>query len=89
MSLPVTSSFALASYADVSAASKAPAAPPAQTTAEPAPYVVKLTEAEQAFQLSLQGQTVPQIAEQLNLTVDAVNKFLGISDSPNPAQRNS
>jgi predicted transcriptional regulator len=43
--------------------------------------VIKLTVAEQAYQLSLQNQTVPQIANQLSTTVAAVNSYLEIINS--------
>ena len=47
----------------------------------PAPYVVKLTEAQQVYQLNNQGQTVPQIANALSLSVEEVNNYLGINGS--------
>jgi hypothetical protein len=78
MSLTIPSSFPTASH---DAPSVSSTAPPAQPAAESAPYVVKLTEAEQAYQLSLQDQTVPQIADKLSVTVAAVNSYLGITNS--------
>jgi len=61
-----------------------PAAAPAaeaKTPPESPPFVVQLTAAEQAYQLTLQGQTVPQIADQLYLTVATVKSYLGIPNS--------
>lgn len=55
------------------AAQPANSAPPAVTD------MVKLTMAEQAYNLYTQGQTVPQIATTLNLTVELVNSYLGLS----------
>jgi hypothetical protein len=81
MSLSIPSSFATASYATPAVPSPAAAAPPAQPVTDNAAYVIKLTEAEQAYQLSLQDQTVPQIANQLSATVAAVNSYLGINNS--------
>jgi hypothetical protein len=54
-----------------------------QPPAEDPPFVIKLTEAEQVYQLSLKDQTVPQIANQLSLTVTAVNNYLGVNNSAN------
>jgi DNA-binding NarL/FixJ family response regulator len=52
--------------------------PPAKSA-----YTVQLSEAQQVYQLYNQGQPVPQIAETLNLTVSAVNNYLGITTSGN------
>jgi DNA-binding NarL/FixJ family response regulator len=52
-----------------------------QQTRTQAPYVVQLTEAQQVYQLSNQGRTVPQIANTLSLSEDQVNSYLGISNS--------
>jgi len=81
MSLSIPSSSPTAAYNGPAVSSTAAATPPAQPATENAPYVIKLTVAEQAFQLSLQEQTVPQIANQLSLTVEAVNSYLGITNS--------
>ncbi len=40
---------------------------------------VKLTMAEQVYNLYTQGQTVPEIATGLNLTVELVNSYLGLT----------
>jgi DNA-binding NarL/FixJ family response regulator len=62
---------------------------PAQTTqdyqTQPAAsstgYTVQLSEAQQVYQLYNQGQQVSQIAATLNLSVAAVNTYLGIANS--------
>lgn len=40
---------------------------------------VKLTLAQQVYDLYIQGQSVPQIATSLNLTVELVNNYLGLA----------
>jgi hypothetical protein len=81
MSLSIPNSSPTTSYDAPAVSSTVAAAPPAQPAPDNAPYVIKLTVAEQAFQLSLQEQTVPQIANQLSVTIAAVKKYLGITDS--------
>jgi DNA-binding NarL/FixJ family response regulator len=44
-------------------------------------YTVQLSEAQQVYQLYNQGQQVTQIAATLNLSVEAVNNYLGISNT--------
>jgi hypothetical protein len=83
MSLSIPSSFPTASPSEASVPRTAVAASPAQPPAEDPPFVIKLTEAQQVYQLSLKDQTVPQIANQLSLTVAAVNNYLEINNSPN------
>jgi len=63
--------------------SRAPATrqPAPQTTSLPADTVT-LTVAQQVYNLYNQGQSVPQIASGLNLTVDMVNNFLSIAAPP-------
>jgi DNA-binding NarL/FixJ family response regulator len=46
-------------------------------------YTVQLSEAQQVYQLYNQGQQVPQIATALNLSVTAVNNYLGITTPSN------
>ena len=58
--------------------------PPPQQQQPPANQptdTIQLTEAQQVYQLYNQGQQVPQIAGSLNLTVAAVNSYLGLSNS--------
>ncbi len=81
MSLSIPGSFPSASSDASSVSPAAPIAPPVQPVTEQAPFVIKLTAAEQVYQLSLQEMTVPQIASHLSLTVAAVNRYLGITDS--------
>jgi DNA-binding NarL/FixJ family response regulator len=55
--------------------------PQPQQTTNNAGYTVQLSEAQQVYQLYNQGQQVPQIAAALNLSVPAVNNYLGITSS--------
>jgi DNA-binding NarL/FixJ family response regulator len=43
--------------------------------------IVRLTEAEQAQRLYIQGHTVPQIAFSLSLSQQAVDSYLNISNA--------
>jgi DNA-binding NarL/FixJ family response regulator len=52
-----------------------------QESPSSAGYTVQLSEAQQVYQLYNQGQQVPQIAATLNLSVAAVNTYLGITNS--------
>ncbi len=79
MSISISSSIPTASYAAANATSTTPAPQPAPTTASSPAYVVRLTEAQQVYQLNQQGQTVSQIAGNLSLTVSAVNSYLGVT----------
>lgn len=81
MSPSIPSSFPTVSQDPPVVSSTAAAAPLAQPATEAEPYVIKLTVAEQAFQLSLQEQTIPQIANKLSVTVAAVKSYLGIANS--------
>jgi DNA-binding NarL/FixJ family response regulator len=42
---------------------------------------VQLSEAQQVYQLYNQGQQIPQIAAALNLPVNTVNDYLGVTSS--------
>jgi DNA-binding NarL/FixJ family response regulator len=84
MSISVSSALATASVA----AANAPSTSAAQTVQQPtnqqttpSAYTVKLTEAQQVYQLYNQGQPVSQIASNLSLTVSAVNSYLGNTGS--------
>jgi DNA-binding NarL/FixJ family response regulator len=44
-------------------------------------YSVQLTEAQRVYQLYDQGQQIPQIATNLNISVAAVNSYLNLSNS--------
>ncbi|MGA9527113.1 MAG: hypothetical protein WBS24_03245 [Terriglobales bacterium] len=89
MGISIIGSILATSSDETNTSPGATATPPAHTAAPtpdqtaPAnpPYVVQLTEAQQVFQLSLQGQAVPQIASSLSLTESAVNSYLGITNS--------
>jgi DNA-binding NarL/FixJ family response regulator len=84
MSISVSSALATASVAaanspSTSAAQKVQQPTNQQTTSSA--YTVRLTEAQQVYQLYNQGQPVSQIATNLSLTVSAVNGYLGNSGS--------
>lgn len=81
MSISITSSLATASLAAANSSSTSAAAQPAPPTTNDSAYTVKLTEAQQVYQLYNQGQPVSQIASNLSLTVAAVNSYLGIAAS--------
>lgn len=63
----------------VSVGSTAAAARAPQPAANTGGDTVQLTEAQQVYQLYNQGQAVSQIAASLNLTVSAVNLYLGVT----------
>ncbi len=64
------------------ASSSAPATiKPVVTPTNNAEDTVELTAAQQATNLYNAGQTIPQIAFTLHLSVDLVNSYLGISSS--------
>jgi DNA-binding NarL/FixJ family response regulator len=77
-------SFSSALSAATAAATNSTSAPPPQPAPQPvnnSDDTVKLTEAEQVFNLYTQGQTVSEIATNLNLTVSDVNSYLGLTSS--------
>jgi DNA-binding NarL/FixJ family response regulator len=86
MSLSVSSALSTAAVAAANSSSNAapatrnPQPQPQQATNNPG-YTVQLSEAQQVYNLYNQGQQIPQIAETLNLTVSAVNNYLGITGS--------
>jgi DNA-binding NarL/FixJ family response regulator len=62
--------------------SAAPArSPQPQPAANAQADTVRLSEAQQVYQLYNQGQAISQIASTLNLTVSAVNVYLGVTGS--------
>jgi DNA-binding NarL/FixJ family response regulator len=83
MGISVSSALSTATLAVANASANSPAPqkvqqpPPQQTTGD----TVTLTEAQQVYQLYNQGQSVPQIATSLSLTVSVVNNYLGITTS--------
>jgi DNA-binding NarL/FixJ family response regulator len=83
MGLSVSSALSIASLAaaNSSPASESAAHQPAQRTANQSADTVQLSEAQQVYNLYNQGQTVPQIADNLNLTENDVNSFLGLTKS--------
>jgi hypothetical protein len=58
------------------------------TRVESAGYTVKLSDDAQVRLLSAQGQTVPQIAIMTDLSTQAVNGYLGITQAPATAASN-
>jgi len=78
MSISISSALAIASLAAANSSSTA-AAQPAQSAPNDSAYTVRLTEAQQVYNLYNQGQAVSQIASNLSLTVAAVNGYLGIA----------
>jgi len=79
MSISISSALSVAP-----AAANVTPAPAQQAAAQPVNNsgdTVKLTEAQQVFDLYTQGQSVPEIATNLELTVSAVNSYLGLSNS--------
>lgn len=68
---------AAASPASVSA--PAPQVQPVQQAANGASDTVRLTSAEQVYQLYNQGQKVSEIASSLSLSVATVNSYLNLS----------
>jgi DNA-binding NarL/FixJ family response regulator len=83
MSISVSSALATASVAANSPSTSAAQRieqPTNQQTASSAD-TVRLTVAQQVYQLYNQGQAVSQIASNLSLTVSAVNGYLGNSGS--------
>jgi DNA-binding NarL/FixJ family response regulator len=87
MGLSVSNALSIASLAaanppstsEAAAASLAVQKTP-QPTAAPTD-TLQLSEAQQVYNLYNQGQTVPQIAAGLGLTVDNVNFYLGVTNS--------
>jgi DNA-binding NarL/FixJ family response regulator len=76
----ISNSLAALSFVNDSVATPAAAQAP-QPTANIPTDTVHLTEAQQVGQLYNQGHSVPQIAFSLNLSVQAVNSYLNISNS--------
>ncbi len=87
MGLSVSNALSIASLAAAnppSTSGAAAASSAAQPTPQPAAAqtdTVQLSEAQQVYNLYNQGQTIPQIATSLSLTVDNVNFYLGITNS--------
>jgi DNA-binding NarL/FixJ family response regulator len=84
MSISISSALSTASLAVANSSTTAAATQTAQTvqpTTNAAEDTVKLSEAQQVYQLYNQGQAVSQIATTLSLTVSTVNSYLDISGS--------
>ncbi len=75
MSISISSALAIpvaAATTSIAAPARAP-----QPTAAASADTVRLSEAQQVYQLYNLGQPISQIAANLNLSVDAVNLYLG------------
>jgi len=86
MATPITGGTAFdfgAAAQATTAQSQTTTTPAAQqpTRVEPAAYTVKLSDDAQVRLLSAQGQTVPQIAIMTDLSTQAVNGYLGITQA--------
>jgi DNA-binding NarL/FixJ family response regulator len=79
MSISISSSLSTESFAAANSSSTSAAAPTQQGTTDQSAYTVRLTEAEQVYQLYDKGQQVSQIATSLSLPVSRVNNYLGIA----------
>jgi DNA-binding NarL/FixJ family response regulator len=75
MSISISSALAT-TVAAADTSNAAPVRAPQPTTPASAD-TVRLSEAQQVYQLYNQGQAISQIAANLNLTVDTVNLYLG------------
>lgn len=75
MGITAIPSVATAETADGRPALNPPTLPQTQP---PQADTVQLTEAQQVYQLYNQGQQVSQIADTLNLPVEAVNNYLNL-----------
>ncbi len=84
MTLSISDSLTIAAPAAANPSptpAAAPAAQPAPQNIQVSADTVTLTEAQHVYQLYDHGQTVTQIAISLNLPVESVNNYLGISTS--------
>lgn len=81
MSISISSALSSASLGAESAFSISNNPPRPQLAPNDVPYTVQLTAAQQVYNLYNQGNTVPQIASSLNLSVELVNNFLNISNN--------
>jgi DNA-binding NarL/FixJ family response regulator len=82
MSLTISSALSTALLAAANSPSNAAAQPVQQQVQQPANNSsdsITLTEAQQVYNLYNQGQSVPQIATSLSLSVSMVNNYLGIT----------
>jgi DNA-binding NarL/FixJ family response regulator len=83
MSIAISSSLATTATTAVNTSSSttAAAAPKPQPTTNDQADTVQLNVAQQVEQLYSHGQTVPQIASSLNLSAQAVDSYLNISNT--------
>ncbi len=79
MSISISTALSTAPISTANEPATTVAAPASNNAAAGATDTVRLTVAQQVYDLYIQGQTVPQIATSLNLTVEFVNNYLGLS----------
>jgi len=81
MSISISNSLPTESPAAANSSSNSAPAPSAQPITSAPADTVKLSESQQIHQLYNEGQKVSQIAFNLNITVEAVNSYLGIRNA--------
>jgi DNA-binding NarL/FixJ family response regulator len=81
MSISVSNSLSTESLAAANSSSDASPAPKTQAATNATTDTIKLSESQQIHQLYNEGQKVSQIAFNLNITVEAVNSYLGIRNA--------
>jgi len=81
MSFSISSLFPNAPSTPANASASAAPAQPAAPVAKASTDTVKLSEAQQVYQLHHQGKSVAQISSSLSLSVAAVNGYLNISNT--------
>jgi len=79
MSISISTALSTAPIDAANALSTAPVAAASDNALAGTTDTVELTVAQQVYDLYVQGQTVPQIATSLNVTVELVNNYLGLS----------
>lgn len=81
MGISISSLFPNATSTAANTPSDDAPAQPVQAGANTSTDTVKLSEAQQIYQLYNQGQSVTQISTSLSLSVAAVNSYLNISNT--------
>jgi len=81
MSISIASALSSLPLAVANSPSTSPAPQPVPQPANDSADTVRLSLAQQAFNLYTQGQRVSQIANALNIPVNIVNQYLGLSSS--------
>jgi len=81
MTISISNSLSNASLGAANSSSNSAPAPRTQQTTNAPADTVKLSQSQQVHQLHNEGQNVSQIAFSLNITVEAVNSYLGIPNA--------